>query len=119
MQCDTLIKTGIYGKTMQSSNFDDMKIGILLGALAPVIGVLLYYFVHQAIPNYRFKGMDYNGYLTALQSPKMLSAVLRGSLLMNLFVFILALQFDWGKIAQGVLGMTLVYGFIIVILHLL
>lgn len=103
----------------QSSKWDDIKVGIILGTLAPAIGVLVYYFVHQAIPNYHLKGLDYAGYLEALRSPKMLSTVLRGALIMNLMVFIVALQFDWSKIAQGVLGMTLAYGFLIVILHLL
>ena len=54
-----------------------------------------------------------------LQSPKMLSLVLRGALLMNLIAFAVAMQLEAIKIVQGIVGMTLTYGFIIVILHLL
>ena len=103
----------------QSSKWDNIKLGIILGTIAPVIGVLVYYYVHQAIPNYQIRGLTYAGYLESLQSPKMLSTVLRGALIMNLMVFVISLQFDWSKIAQGVLGMTLAYGFLIVFLHLL
>jgi hypothetical protein len=99
--------------------WDSVKVGIVIGTLAPVIGVLLYYFVHQAIPSAKIKGLDYAMYLESLQSPKMLSAVLRGALLFNLIGFVVALQYEAANIIQGIIGMTLAYGLIIVILHLL
>jgi hypothetical protein len=49
----------------------------------------------------------------------MLSTILRGSLLMNLIAFAIAMQLEFIKVVQGIVGMTLAYGFIIVILHLL
>jgi hypothetical protein len=99
--------------------WDNVKLGIVIGTLAPALGVMVYYFVHQAIPSANIRGLSYSGYLEALQSPKMLSTILRGSLLMNLIAFAIAMQLEFIKVVQGIVGMTLAYGFIIVILHLL
>lgn len=101
----------------KNRRLDDMKIGIIIGALAPFLGVFLYYYVHQALPSERISGLTYDEYLTMLRKPRVLSTVLRASLLMNLGAFFLALNFELTNVSKGIIGMTLFYGFLIVYLH--
>ncbi|MEZ5003451.1 MAG: hypothetical protein R2730_10510 [Chitinophagales bacterium] len=100
-----------------SNRWDNMKLGITIGAIAPFLGVFLYYYVHQALPSERISGMTYDEYLNMLKTPKVLATVLRGSLLMNLGAFFLALNFELTNVSKGIIGMTFFYGLLIVYLH--
>lgn len=102
---------------MQARKLDDIKLGILIGTIMPMIGVAIYYFIHQAIPNERIDGMSFQDYIDMLARPRILAAVLRGALIMNLGAFFLALNFDMNKVSKGIIIMTVVYGALIFYLH--
>ncbi len=116
MQSDISIKTGC-GMSIKSNRFDDIKLGIVIGTLGPLLGVMLYYYIHQALPNEKISGLTYSGYIDMLQRPRVLATVLRGALLVNLGAFFLVLNFEWNKVSQGIIAMTIFYALLIVYLH--
>lgn len=88
--------------------------GLVAGLVAPVLGVIAFYFVQSA----EMGGLSPDDYRAMLRDAGILSMILSWSLLANLAVFALAVQFDKWRVAQGVVWATLLYGVVIIALKL-
>ncbi|HEY0261809.1 MAG TPA: hypothetical protein VGB95_02200 [Chitinophagales bacterium] len=76
--------------------WDKMPIGFLCGLIAPVIGVLLFYFAKS-------DEVTFQGYLKLLQSKIFLAPLLSLGCVMDAFVFFLFLRKDYYNAARGVI----------------
>jgi hypothetical protein len=85
---------------------DNLKLGILLGFLAPLLGMILYYFAV-----FYTKGISFRGYLYYLDGNKsLLTGVSSISLVMNAIIFTLFVNARKDKSARGIFIATLIYG---------
>ncbi len=92
---------------------DNLKMGIVLGFIAPVMGMLafkMYNFPTTPIGTF-FNDM----FLDSTYRP-LLSSFLTISLLVNALVFTIFIQFEKDKTAKGVFITTAIYGFIILLI---
>lgn len=89
--------------------------GMIGGLAAPVLGVFIYYFVQSV----EMGGLSVSDYRLMLAKPNILSMILSWCLLVNLGLFVLADRLSMAEAARGVIGATMVYGLVIIILKLL
>lgn len=94
--------------------WDHPLTGIVLGIIAPVAGVILYYFVQSAEMN----GLAVDEYRQMLADKGILSMILSWSLLVNLAVFAVFNRVDFLRAAQGIVISTLLYGMLIIYLKM-
>ncbi len=88
---------------------DHLLIGLLIGLLAPSIGILIFYYA-----NFEMKSFD--DFLDISIRQKLLSPLLSLCCVINLALFYLFIQFDHFLSARGVILSTFIYGFVIVLL---
>lgn len=88
--------------------WNDIRIGLALGLLAPVLGFLI---IWQA----GFRGFSLGEYLEFLTSWKKLSSVISLSAIPNLLLFFIFIWLNYLYSARGVLAATLVFAGIVVI----
>jgi hypothetical protein len=94
---------------------DNLKLGILLGFLAPLLGMILYYFAV-----FYTKGISFRGYLYYLDGNKsLLTGVSSISLVMNAIIFTLFVNARKDKSARGIFIATLIYGIGVLIVKFL
>lgn len=94
---------------MQKMSKNSVVFGFICGVLAPILGFWLYYF-------FKTGGFTHMLFLERIKSMHLLSAVLSLSLLSNLALFFVFLQFKLDNSAKGILLATILYaiaGFII------
>ena len=85
---------------------DNLRLGIILGFLAPLLGMILYYFTV-----FYTKGISFRGYLYYLEGNKsLLTGVSSISLVMNAVLFTLFINARKDKTARGIFIATLIYG---------
>ena len=94
--------------------WDNPILGILLGLLAPLLGVIVFYFVQSA----EMHGLTIEVYLEMMGSKRIMSMILSWSLLANLAVFAMFNRIDFLRTAQGVVISTILYGILIVYLKI-
>lgn len=83
---------------------DNIKLGLILGFLAPIVGFAIYYF-------YRFRLFTVKEYLQVLLLEKsLLSAVISLALFANAVVFTIYINTRKDKTAKGIFIATCVYG---------
>lgn len=87
--------------------FDKLPFGIVLGALAPVLGLVLYYFLKA--PSISFG--EFVEYFFATKA--MLTAAGSLSLIVNIILFTIFINGRRDKTAIGIFIMTLMYGLMI------
>lgn len=92
---------------------DNIYLGAFLGLIFPVIGFLLYY-VFVFSENYTLEG-----YWNFLFTSGNISAALSLALILNLPLFLFNLSNNNYRTVQGVVGVTIFYGVIIVIFKFL
>lgn len=88
--------------------WNDIRIGLALGLLAPVLGFLI-------IWQTGFSGLSLGEYLEFLTSWKKLSSVISLSAIPNLLLFFIFIWLNYLYSARGVLAATLVFAGIVVI----
>jgi hypothetical protein len=82
---------------------DDLKLGILLGLLAPVISFFGYYF-------WKFGQYTLGDFMHALQTNKQLvTAITIPILLLNIILFTYFINTKKDRTAKGIFAVTLVY----------
>jgi len=88
---------------------DSLFLGLILGIVAPSIGILIFYYSNYAAINL----MDF--FNMAIKE-KLLSPLLSLCAVINLAVFYLFIHFENYSSARGVIMATFIYGLAIVIL---
>ncbi len=86
---------------------DNGILGTILGLLAPIPGVYVYYLIAFS---YRMSFMRFYDFV---KTPELFAKVLSLAVLMNLPFFFLFIKFNKDRNAMGVLGATILYGAII------
>ncbi|GEO08026.1 hypothetical protein [Segetibacter aerophilus] len=84
---------------------DDLKLGIILGFIAPIVGMLLYYFI-------QFKSvMSFGEFVhIILVQRTLLTALVSVSLVANAAIFTLYINKRLDQTAKGIFIATCIYG---------
>ena len=91
---------------------DNLKLGLVLGLIGPVLGLVVIYFVR--FPSYPFGSfLDY-----FLHDNKMITSVGAMSLLANAILFTVYVNTQRDLTAKGIFIITLIYGIAIILLKL-
>ncbi len=91
---------------------DDIKLGIVMGFIAPLIGVLLFKLYKFSV----FSFMEVLQFMVVEPGHKTLSVALSLSLLLNALLFTLYVNSGRDKTAKGIFITTLVYGVSVLLL---
>ncbi len=91
---------------------DNLGFGILLGFLAPLLGMLLYYFVEFYTRNVSF--VEYLGYLKRYKS--LLTGVSSISLVANAVIFTVYINTRRDATAKGIFVATILYGVAVLVI---
>ncbi|MEJ7627037.1 MAG: hypothetical protein WKF35_09250 [Ferruginibacter sp.] len=91
---------------------DDLKLGLVLGLIAPVIGMVI--FILYKLSNLSI----YEGFQFMLVEPglRIFSAALSLSLIMNALLFTLYINTNKDLTAKGIFIATMIYGAVILII---
>ncbi len=91
---------------------DNLRLGLLLGLIGPLLGGIVIYFVR--FPSYSFR--DFIDYF--LHDSKMITSVGAMSLLANAILFTIYINTHRDSTAKGIFIVTLIYGIAILLLKL-
>ena len=92
---------------------DNLKLGIVLGILAPLLAMLIYYFWNFA------RSFSLGDYLFLLKTNKpLLTAISSISLLANAIIFTFYINTHRDQTAKGIFVSTLLYGIFILVFKL-
>ena len=83
---------------------DHVGFGIVVGALAPILGFLIYYFVNYRLYSFR-EFLD-----LLLQQHNLITAITSISLLANAVLFTLYINAGKDRTAKGIFLITVLYG---------
>ena len=93
---------------------DDLKFGIILGFLAPIVGMITYYFISFYTRDVRF-----TEFLMYMKTNKaLLTGVSSISLVANAVIFTIFINTHKDRTARGIFVATLVYGIIVLLIKL-
>lgn len=93
---------------------DNLRLGIILGILAPFVGFFIYYFV-KFFPTYSLG--DFFGFMKANKS--LVTVVVSLSLLANAAIFTLYINSQKDQTAKGIFVVTVIYGIAALLFRLL
>jgi hypothetical protein len=92
---------------------DNLKFGILLGVLGPLLAMILYYFWNFS------SAISFGEYLYVLRTNRpLLTAISSISLLANAVLFTVYINTHRDKTAKGVFAATLIYGIAVLVFKL-
>lgn len=94
---------------------DNLQLGIVLGLLAPLLGMVIHYLLVFMPRHVSFS--EYLGYLRQLKS--LLTGVSSLALIANAIIFTIYINTHRDKTAKGVFVSTLVYGVLVLLLKLI
>lgn len=93
---------------------DNLKLGIILGLLAPLLAMMIYYFYNFS------RSLSLSDYFFVLKTNKpLLTAISSISLLANAVIFTVYINTHRDQTAKGVFVATLLYGIFILIYKLI
>ena len=92
---------------------DHVGLGLALGALAPVLGFLIYYFVKYRLFSFR----DFLNLL--MEQHNLITAVTSISLLANAVIFTLYINAGKDQTAKGIFVITVLYGIAALLIKLI
>lgn len=84
---------------------DNLRLGIVLGILAPFLGFIIYYFI-KFFPTFSFS--DFLGFLKGNKS--LVTVVVSLSLLANAAIFTIYINAQKDQTAKGIFVVTVIYG---------
>ena len=91
---------------------DNLKLGLILGLLGPILGLIIVYFVK--FPSYEFtEFLDY-----FFNDNRMITSIGALCLLANAVLFTIYINTHRDKTAKGIFATTLVYGITILVLKI-
>ena len=96
-------------KMINKNKFDHLFIGLILGLMAPTLGIIIFFYS-------KFSESNLSEFLTISIQEKMLSPLLSLFAVINLAVFYSFIQFDKLHTAKGIILATFIYGLAIVLL---
>jgi hypothetical protein len=91
-----------------SKRYNNIRVGLVLGIVAPIIGFFVVYLVD-------FRGMNFTEYLEMLSSRNNLSSIVSLSVIPNLLLFFIFIWLDYLYSARGVLASTMLFALIVVV----
>lgn len=92
---------------------DNIKLGIVLGFLAPLIGMVLFYF-------YKFSAVPFKVYLQYLVAWKsLLTSIISISLIANAIIFTIYINTKRDFTAKGIFIATCIYAIVTLIIKLI
>jgi hypothetical protein len=93
---------------------DDIKLGLVLGLLGPILGLVVIYFVKSD-----FSSLTFGEYLDLVFNTKrLITSIGSLSLLANVIFFTIYINTHRDKTAKGIFLITLIYGIGILVLKL-
>lgn len=92
---------------------DNLRLGLALGLIGPLLGLVIIYFVR--FPSYSF--MDFLTYF--MNDNRMITSVGSLSLLVNVILFTVYINTHRDDTAKGIFVITLIYGIGILVLKIL
>jgi len=90
------------------NKFNNIRIGILLGILAPLLTFVVVYLV-------AFRGMSFTEYMDLLMYRKKLSSVISLSVIPNLLLFFIFIWLNYLYSARGTLAATIFFALVVVV----
>jgi len=94
---------------------DNLKLGLALGVMGPLLGLIVIYFVRED-----FRSLSFSEYLDyVFTDNKLITSIGSLSLLANVILFTLYINTRRDKTSKGIFLVTLVYGIGILVLKLL
>ena len=92
---------------------DNLKLGLILGLLGPVLGLALIYFI-------KFSSTPFGDFMQEfLHNKKLITSIGSLSLLANVVLFTLYINTHRDNTAKGIFSITLIYGITILLMKLL
>lgn len=92
---------------------DNLKLGIVLGLIGPVLGLVVIYFI-------KFGGLAFDEFLDLFfNTNRLITSIGSLSLLANVILFTLYINTHRDKTAKGIFLVTLIYGIGILVLKIL
>ena len=91
---------------------DNFLLGIILGLIAPLLGILLFKFVKFSV----FSFKETFEYMILEPGYKTLTVALTLSLLLNALLFTIYINSSKDKTAKGVFVLTVIYGLLVLII---
>ena len=91
---------------------DNFLLGILLGLIAPLMGILLFKFVKFSV----FSFKETFEYMILESGFKTLTVALTLSLLLNALLFTIYINSSKDKTAKGIFVLTVIYGLLVLII---
>ena len=91
---------------------DNFLLGIILGLIAPLLGILLFKFVKFTI----FSFKETFEYMILEPGYKTLTVALTLSLLLNALLFTIYMNSSKDKTAKGIFVLTVIYGLLVLII---
>ena len=88
---------------------DKQGIGVIIGLLAPILGVYLFY-------SYSNFGMEFFEYLKVSLTKGLSAKILSLGLIANLIFFFPAINLNLDRLARGIIIATFLYGAVILVL---
>lgn len=91
---------------------DDLKLGLILGLIGPILGLVLIYF-------FKFPSTSFGDFLdTFFHDRRLITSIGSLSLLVNVVFFTIYINTHRDKTAKGIFLITLIYGISILVLKL-
>ena len=91
---------------------DNLKLGLILGLIGPIIGLVLIYF-------FKFSSTSFEEFLdTFFHDRRLITSIGSLSLLVNVIFFTIYINTHRDKTAKGIFLITLIYGISILVLKL-
>ena len=91
---------------------DNFLLGIILGLIAPLLGILLFKFVKFSV----FSFKETFEYMMLEPGYKTLTVALTLSLLLNALLFTIYINSSKDKTAKGIFVLTVIYGLLVLII---
>src|SRR5215204_2053518 len=92
---------------------DNLKFGLLLGLLGPLLGLIVIYFL-------QYSGLSFSDFFDLfINTNRMITAIGSLSLLANVILFTIYVNTGRDNTAKGIFIITLIYGIVILLLKIL
>ena len=89
-----------------AKRYDRVITGVISGLIVPLIGFAIFYFVTA-------KGLSAGQYLKRVEEAGNITQIMSASVFLNIFIFLVYNRLDMLKALRGVLGVTLVWAFVV------
>ncbi|HSO77709.1 MAG TPA: hypothetical protein VLQ76_04020 [Bacteroidales bacterium] len=89
-----------------TKRYDNALTGVISGLIVPLIGFAIFYFVTA-------KGLSAGQYLKRVEEAGNITHIMSASVFLNIFIFLVYNKLDMLRALRGVLGVTLVWAFVV------